>query len=120
MAENRINLVDSGVLTLEKQASEKVHIAWCDAYKNEDGITVTGVLRRRDLISSPIEKRVDVTILLPEGTVLDDARSADCYIPREIIGRVERLQRVTMSFPNVPFQSAVCIIACNGQHHDRV
>jgi len=33
-AENRINLVSSGVLTLEKQASGKVHIVWCDAYKN--------------------------------------------------------------------------------------
>jgi hypothetical protein len=32
-ATNRIDLVDSGVLTLEKQATGKVYIAWSDAYE---------------------------------------------------------------------------------------
>ncbi len=103
-AENWINLVDSGVITLEKQASGKVYIAWCDAYKNEDGITVMGILRRRDHIGLPIKKYVDVTILSLEGTVLNEARSPDYYIPRDIIGRFERLQRFIMSFPNMPPQ----------------
>jgi hypothetical protein len=114
-ADNRINLVDSGVLTLEKQASGKVYIAWCDAYKDEDGITVTGVLRRRDHIGLRIKKHVDVTILSPEGIVLNEARSPDYYIPRDIIGRFERLQRFTVSFPNIPPQgSVVRVIASNG------
>jgi len=114
-ANNRINLVDSSVLTLEKQASGKVYIAWCDAYKNEEGITVTGVLRRRDNIGLPIKKHVDVTILSPEGTILNKARSPDYYIPRDIIGRFEKLQRFTVCFPNVPPQgSVVRVIASNG------
>ncbi|MBC8468433.1 MAG: hypothetical protein H8D56_03085 [Planctomycetes bacterium] len=114
-AENRINLVDNGLLTLEKQASGKVYIDWCDAYKDEKGITVTGVLRRRDHIGLPIKKHVDVTILSPEGTILDKASSPDYYIPRDIIGRFEKLQRFTVCFPNVPPQgSVVRVIASNG------
>lgn len=114
-ADNRINLVDDGVLTLEKQASGKVYIAWCDAYKNEDGITIAGVLRRRDHIGVPIKKHVDVTILSPEGTVLNEARSLDYYIPRDITGRFESFQRFRVNFPNVPPQgSVVRVIARSG------
>ena len=103
------------MLTLEKQTSGKVYIAWCDAYKNEEGITVTGVLRRRDHIGLPIKKHVDVTILSPEGTILDEARSPDLYIPKRIIGRFEKLQRFTVRFPNVSPQGSVLrVITSNG------
>jgi len=114
-AKNRINLVDSGALTLEKRASGKVYIAWCDAYEDEKGIAVTGVLRRRDHVGLPIKKHVDVTILSPEGTVLDEARSPDYYIPRNIIGRFESFQRFKVHFPSVPPQGSVIrIVARSG------
>ncbi len=120
-AENRINLMDSGLLTLEKQASGKVYIAWCDAYKDEKGIVVTGVLRRRDHIGLPIKKHVDVTILTPEGTVLDEARSPDYYIPRDVIGKFERFQRFQVCFPNVPPQgSLIRVVARSGRYDDRL
>jgi hypothetical protein len=45
-ADNRVDLVDSGLLSLEKQAAGKVYIAWGDAYKNGAGFVVTGVLKR--------------------------------------------------------------------------
>jgi hypothetical protein len=113
-ADNRVNLVDSGKLTLEQQASGKVYIAWCDAYKNEEGIIVTGVLRRRDHVGLPIKKHVDVTILSPEGTVLNERSSPDYYIPRDITGRFESFQRFRVSFPNVPPQgSLVRIVTSN-------
>ena len=53
-ATDRVDLVDSGVLTLEKQATRKVYIAWSDAYEDGDGFVVTGVLRRRDTVGLPI------------------------------------------------------------------
>ena len=62
------------------------------------------IIRRRDHIGLPIKKHVDVTILSPEGIILNEARSRDYYIPRDIIGRFEELQRFTVSFPNVPPQ----------------
>ena len=120
-AKNRINLVDSGALTLEKQVSGKVYIAWCDAYKDEKGIAVTGVLRRRDHVGIPIKKHVDVTILSPEGTVLDEARSPDYYIPRNIIGRFQSFKRFKVRFPNVPPQgSLIRVVARSSRHDDRL
>ena len=114
-ADNRISLVDNGVLTLEKQASGKVYIAWCNAYKNKEGITIAGVLRRRDHVGVPIKKHVDVTILSLEGTVLNEARSLDYYIPRDIVGRFESFQRFKVNFPNVPPPgSVVRVVASNG------
>ena len=62
-ATNRVDLVDNGVLTLEKQATGKVYIAWSDTYEDGDGFVVTGVLRRRDTVGLPVKAHVDVTIL---------------------------------------------------------
>jgi hypothetical protein len=101
-ATNRIDLVDSGVLTLEKQATGKVYIAWSDAYEDGDGFVVTGVLRRRDTVGLPIKAHVDITIQSPDGKVLNEGRSSDVYVPRRIIGRGQSLQRFRVSFPQIP------------------
>jgi len=86
-AMNRVDLVDTGKLSLEQHRTGKVYIAWSGAYEQDDGFVITGVLRRRDHVGMPIRTHVDVTVLSPDGTILDEARSSDVYVARRITGR---------------------------------
>jgi hypothetical protein len=118
-AANRVDLVDSGFLTLEKQATGKVYVAWSDAYEREDGFVVTGVLRRSDRVGSPIKTHVDVTVLSPDGRVVDTARSGDVYVSRRITGRGQSFKRFSVSFSSMPPRgSTVRVVSHSGPHDD--
>lgn len=114
---DRVDLVDNGVLSLEHHAVGKVYIAWSDAYEDGDGFgfVVTGVLRRRDRVGIAIKKHVDITILSPDGTVVDQSHSSDRYIPRDIIGRGQSFQRFRVRFSSHPIKgSKVSIVTHSG------
>jgi hypothetical protein len=117
---DRSDLVKSGILNIEQERTGKVYIAWSDAYEEGDGFVITGVLRRRDRVGMPIKTHVDVTILSPDGTVLDEARSSDVYVSRRIIGRSHQsFERFKVRFPSVPPQgSLVRVVSHSGQHDD--
>ena len=106
-ATDRVDLVDAGVLSLEQHTTGKVYIAWSDAYKDGDGFVVTGVLRRRDTVGLPIKAHVDIAILSPDGTIIDESRSSDVYVPRRIIGRGQSLKRFRVRFSNIPPQGSL-------------
>ena len=106
-ATDRVDLVDAGVLSLEQHATGKVYIAWSDAYKKGEGFVVTGVLRRRDTVGLPIKAHVDIAILSPDGTIIDESRSSDVYVPRRIIGRGQSQQRFRVRFSNIPPQGSL-------------
>ena len=105
-ATDRVDLVDAGVLSLEQQTTGKVYIAWSDAYEDGDGFVVSGVLRRRDTVGLPIKVHVDVTILSPDGKMLDESRSSDIYVPRRIVGRGQSSKRFKVRFPNIPAEGS--------------
>lgn len=115
---NRINLADTGMLNLEQRNNGKVYIAWSGAYEQEDGFVVTGVLRRRDRVGMPIRTHVDVTVLSPDGTILDEARSSDVCVSRRITGRSYlSFERFKVYFPKMPVRgSTVRVISHSGRH----
>ena len=116
-ATNRVDLVANGVLTFEEQTSGKVYIPWSDAYKDGDGFVVTGVLRRHDHVGLAIKTHVDVKVLSPDGTVIDQARSSDVYVPRHITGRTQSFKRFKVRFPSIPAKnSKVSVVAHSGPH----
>ena len=118
-AANRVDLVDSGLLTLEKHATGKVYVAWGDAYEHEGGFMITGVLRRRDHVGSAIKAHVDVTVLSPDGRIVDTARSGDVYVSRRITGRWQSFKRFKVYFPNMPSRgSSVRMVSHSGLHDD--
>ena len=118
-ATDRADLVDAGVLNLEQHTTGKVYIAWSDAYEDEDGFVVTGVLRRRDTVGLPIKSHVDITIQSPDGTIIDESRSSDVHVPRRIIGRGQSLQRFRVRFPSIPAEgSKVSIATHSGSHNN--
>lgn len=117
---NRINLVDTGMLSLEQHNTGKVYIAWSGAYEQEDDFVITGVLRRRDRVGMAIRTHVDVTVLSPDGTILDEARSSDVYVSRRITGRSYlSFERFKVCFPNIPAkESLVRLVSHSGRHDD--
>ena len=117
---NRIDLVDRGVLSLEQHNTGKVYIAWSGAYGQDDSFVVTGVLRRRDSVGTAIRAHVDVTILSPDGTILDEARSGDVYVSRRIAGRSYlSFERFKLRFSDIPAKgSLVHLVSHSGRHDD--
>jgi hypothetical protein len=116
---NRVDLVDSDVLSLEQRNMGKVYIAWSGAYEQDDGFVITGVLRRRDRVGAAIRAHVDVTVLSPEGIILDEARSSDVYVARRITGRSYlSFERFKVCFPNIPSTgSTVRLVSHSGGHN---
>ncbi len=118
-AANRVDLVDSGFLTLEKHATGKVYVAWSDAYEHEGGFVIDGVLRRRDSVGLPLKTHVDVTVSSPDGRVFYTARSGDIYVPRRITGRGQSMKRFSVHFSRVPPRgSTVRVVSHSGPHDD--
>ena len=120
-AMNRVNLVDTGKLSLEQYRTGKVYIAWSGAYEQDDGFVISGVLRRRDSVGAVIRTHVDVTVLFPNGTIFDEARSSDVYVARRITGRSYlSFERFKVCFPSVPATgSSVRLVSHSGRHNDK-
>ena len=118
-AMNRVDLVDAGMLSLEQHNTGKVYIAWSGAYEQDDGFVISGVLRRRDSVGTAIRTHVDVTVLSPDGTILDEARSSDVYVARRITGRSYlSFERFKVRFPDVPATgSSVRVVSHSGRHN---
>ena len=107
------------VVTIEKQAAGKVYVAWSSAHECEDGFLVTGVLRRSDRVGSPIKAHVDITILSPDGHIIDTARSNEVYVPRRRTGRGQSMQRFRVQLPDIPPRgSSVRMVSHSGLHDD--
>ena len=120
IAANRTDLVKNGVVTIEQQRTGKAYIAWSSAYKEKGDLVITGVLRQRDHVGGPIKTHVDVTIMSPDGTVLDEARSSGVYMSRRITGRgYLSFERFKIRIPSVPAKgSLVCLVSHSGKHDD--
>ena len=112
-AANRVDLVDTGAVTIEKQASAKVYVAWANAYEDGDGFVVTGVLKRRDTLGQPIKAHVDVTVLSPDDAVISTATSPNVYVSRHIAGRGGCLCRFKVHLPTIPPANSKVRIAVN-------
>jgi len=118
-AANRVDLVDTGALKLEKQQEGKVYIAWSSAYGQDDGLVISGVLRRHDHVGNAIKTHVDVMVYSPDGRVIDTARSDEVYVPRRITGRGQSFKRFRVYFPNLPPRgSLVRMTSHSGPHND--
>ena len=113
---NRISLVDQGIVSVETKASKNVGILWTDVYQDGEDIIVYGVVRRRSHTSYPLKTHVDVTILAPDGEVLQEARTPDIYVPRRIPGKGINWKRFEVRFPDVPQNSRVQAVAHSGVH----
>jgi hypothetical protein len=106
------SLTDTGRIHLESHASGKVYVAWSDAHEEKGGILVTGVLRRKDVVGPPIKATVEVEVVSPCGSILDQAQSDDLYVPHRKVNKVQGFERFSVRFPKMPPDgSSVRIVA---------
>ena len=80
---------------------------------------ISGVLRRRDSVGAAIRTHVDVTVLSPDGTTLDEARSSDAYVSRRITGRSYlSFERFKVRYPNIPAMGSSVRVVSHSSRHD--
>ena len=101
-ASHRIDLVDRGVVSLERQHSKKVHIAWGNVHQDGEDIVVSGVLMRHVITSYPIWRHVEVVVVAPDGTVLKETRTSDIKVPRRVPGRGFNTKRFEVRLAGIP------------------
>jgi hypothetical protein len=119
-ATNRIDLADKGIVSVETVPSKRVNILWTDVYQDGEDILVYGVVQRLSHTSYPIKTHVDITILSPDGMVLQEARTPDIYVPRRIPGKGISWERFQVRFPDIPPQgSRVNMVVHGGKHEDK-
>jgi hypothetical protein len=95
-------LVDRGRIDLENRASGNVFVAWSDVHEEQDGLLVTGVLKRRDTVGRPIKARVEVEVVSTTGSILDTAQSDAIYVPHRKVNRIPGFQRFRVRLSSRP------------------
>jgi hypothetical protein len=113
---SQISLVDQGIVSVEAKPSKNVGILWTDVYQDGEDIVVYGVVRRRSHTSYPLKTHVDVTILSPDGEVLQEVRTPDIYVARRIPGKGINWNRLEVRLPDIPHNSRVQAVAHSGSH----
>jgi len=114
---NRVSLVDENMVSVEKQGNETVEVLWTDVYQDGEDTVVYGVIRRRSHTSYPVKTRVDVAILSPDGTMLQEARTPDIHVARRVPGKGIDWTRFNVRFPGMLTQgSKVNMIVHSGSH----
>lgn len=118
-ATNRVDLVDAGVVTMQKHATGKVYVAWRRAQECGDGFVITGFLRRSDHVGSPAKAHADVTVVSPDGRIVETARSNEQYVARRRTGRWQSFQRFRVQLSKMPPRgSSIRLLSHSGPHND--
>lgn len=117
-ATNRVSLVDEGIVSVETVSSDKVRLLWTDVYDDGKDLVVRGVVKRRSYTSYPLKTHVDVAVLSPDGTILQQARSADIYVPSHRPGKTVNWKRFEVRFPEIPQDSKVRMVVHSGRHDE--
>ena len=112
----RVSLARKGVVTLEPRTEGKVRVVWSDAYADEKGFTVTGVVRRGDTVGVPIRVNVQVTILAPDGSTWAEGWSDDLYVPRRMVSKAQGFERFRLSFADIPPAGSSVLITPRSGH----
>ncbi len=115
---NRVSLVDQGIVTVKTVPSEKVSILWADVYRDGKDVVVYGVVQRRSYTNYPMKRHVDVTISSPDGTILQEARTPDIYVPSHRPGKTVDWKRFEVRFPDIPQDSKVQMVVHSRRHDD--
>jgi hypothetical protein len=99
----------------ETRASGPVYIAWSDARPDKDGLLVSGVVRRSDLVGPPVKVTVAVEVVSASGVILDRAQADAVSVPHRKVNHVQGFERFSVRLPHVPPEgSSLRIVALNG------
>jgi hypothetical protein len=113
---NRVNFAEAAEIHLEQARVGKVYVAWSDAYQDDEGFVVAGVVRRSDTVGGPIKVNVHAAIVASDGEVIDEARSDDISVPRRSVIRVQGFERFKVRLSSIPPEgTSVRVGVCSRQ-----
>lgn len=115
-ASSQMRLADQGIASVEILPSDKAQIVWVDAYRDGEVSVVYGAISRHRL-KRQIKVHVDITLLSPDGTILEKARTADISVPRRSTVKGSSLKRFAYRFTNIPAGSSL-VLAVHDCPHD--
>jgi hypothetical protein len=95
-ATSRVNLVDSGTVSIEKVSSEKTCISKVYVFQEGNDLIVSGNVKRR-VSPGPGGGHVDVTILGPDGVSIKELETP--YFPRIIPLKGARESKFSVKIP---------------------
>jgi hypothetical protein len=102
-------------MSVETRATGPAYVAWSDARPDKDGLVVSGVVRRSDLVGSPIKVTVSVEVVSASGAILDRAQADTVSVPHRRTDRVQGFERFSVRLPHLPPEgSSLRIVALNG------
>jgi hypothetical protein len=101
-ATHRINLTDTGHVTIENRSPGKVQILWSHAYEASGQFVVKGVLKRRDRGATPIPAHVHVLVLSQANRIAQSLESAELYVRRNKTGKGNNWKRFKVCSEQMP------------------
>lgn len=96
----RVNLVNSGEISIEKVETPKVYVASPYAYKKGGMLEVSGRVVTKNSFSSYPDGHVDIAVLGPDGTLLE--KTSTTYSPPVVTTKPRRIV-----FEGAPFSASL-------------
>jgi hypothetical protein len=103
---NRVSLVDKNLVSVEKQGNKTVKILWTDVYNDGEDTVVYGAIQRRNHTCYPIKIHVDIAVVSPDGTILQESRTPDIYVARHTPGKGIDWTRFSVRLRCMPAQGS--------------
>jgi len=97
---NRVSLADQGLVSVEKQDSEKVKILWTDVYQQDGQTWAYGVLKQRASSLSAIKTHVDIQVLNSDGSIQYETITDDLFVPRNRVGKGPDWKKFRVQLPD--------------------
>ncbi len=114
-ATDRVDLVDKGVVSVETVPSKRIGILWTDVYRQGDDSIIYGTLQQRGQRMYPVKAHVDITIRAEDGSIRQELRSDDIYVPRRRVGKGPDWKRFKVRVPHgIARGSAVSMVVHSG------
>lgn len=107
-ASHKVNLVDEGVVSIERLPSKGVYISRAYAYKEGVDLVVSGRVKRSRSVASPSGGHVDIAILSSDRKIIKTTSTS--YTPRIIRRKGARESFFTARIPMVPPAGAVVAV----------
>lgn len=114
-AEGRVNLIDTGAVSIERETTRGAFFHGVFAYEDEGRLVVTGNVKRPKTTPGLVGGHVDVTVIDSAGEVLDKVSTQ--YSPKVLSRESRRGSKFSASFAAIPPKgSRVKVSIHSGKH----
>jgi len=107
-ASSRVNLVESGRITIERLPAEQVYISKATVHQDGPELIITGRVKRRT-VSASDGGHVDIAVIHPGGKILKKISTS--YVPRILRRKGTRESSFTVRLHLLPPEGSIVRVA---------